>query len=128
MEFSWEKPVLVFYREKVKKPERKALAVVKARRLVIRKDERSGKLEGRIKDFFPYMGDIDYISSHIGSSNKYVICWMDDQEDDFGKAWRRVTGAIFPVPPVSEKERVGKFVKSKLTLNANFEAESGKLK
>ena len=119
--------MLVFYREDVRKPERKALAVVKARRLAIRLDKSSGKIEGSIKDFFPYMGDIDYISAHTGVSNKYVICWMDDREDDFGKGWRRVSGAIFPAPFVSKEERAVRLAESKLTLNAKFEAVSGKL-
>jgi hypothetical protein len=67
LELIWEKPVIVFYKERLKKPERKALAVVKARRLVIsRVEEEDANFRGSLKDFFPFMGDIDYISSTEG--------------------------------------------------------------
>jgi hypothetical protein len=120
MELSWDKPVIVFYKER-RERERKAFAVVKARRLTVRKDEKS-ELKGTIQDFFPYMGDIDYISSPTGTSDHYIICWMDDREDDFIKAWRRLNGVTFPKGVV--------FItadKDKRTYNADFEAKHGKL-
>ncbi|MCP8308979.1 MAG: hypothetical protein H3Z54_09850 [archaeon] len=121
MELFWEKPVIVFYKERAKR-ESKALAVIKARRLTIRKDEESGKFKGTIQDFFPFMGDIDYISSPSRTSDRYVICWMDDREDDFSKAWRRLNGVTFPKGFVSITDDKGK-----RTYNANFEAKHGKL-
>lgn len=123
MELVWEKPVIVFYRERLKKPERKAFAVIKARRIVISRAEESGRFRGSIKDFFPFMGDIDYISSKEGLSDRYVVCWMDDREDDLNQAWRRLTGVTFPAGiPFTTDE------KGKRTYNAIFEAEHGKLK
>jgi len=122
LKFVWEKPVIVFYRERLKKPERKAFAVVKARRLVISRVEGGTKFRGNIKDFFPFMGDIDYISSTKGMSDRYVLCWIDDKEDDFSKAWRRLNGVNFPSGIVFRTDEKGK-----RTYNADFEAEHGKL-
>ncbi|MEM2872810.1 MAG: hypothetical protein QXD82_01425 [Nitrososphaerales archaeon] len=121
MELSWEKSVIVFYKERAER-DSKALAVIKAKKITISKDEKSGKLEGNIQDFFPYMGDIDYISSPNGISDRYVICWMDDREDDSIKAWRRLNGVTFPKGLVFRIDNIGK-----RTYNANFEAEHGKL-
>jgi len=123
LELVWEKPVIVFYKERLEKPERKAFAVVKARRLVISKDEGGSKFRGDIQDFFPFMGDIDYISSKEGVSDRYVLCWLDDKEDDFSKAWRRLTGVTFPAGITFITDEGGK-----RTYNANFIAEHGKLK
>jgi len=122
LDFVWEKPVIVFYKERLKKPERKAFAVVKARKLVISRVKEDNKFEGRIDDFFPFMGDIEYISSVEGISDRYVLCWLDDREDDFSKAWRRFTGVTFPagISFVTNE-------KGKRTYNANFKAERGKL-
>jgi len=118
----WEKPVIVLYKERLKKPERKAFAVVKARKLAISRVEEEATLEGNIKDFFPFMGNIDYISSKEGISDRYVLCWMDDREDDFSKAWRRLTGVTFPTGITFKTDERGK-----RTYNANFKAEQGKL-
>jgi len=118
----WEKPVITFYKERFGKPERKAFAVVKARRLVISRKDKETKFRGNIEDFFPLMGEIDYLSTKEGKADRYVLCWFDDSEDDFGRAFRRLTGATFP-------EGI-KFVtdeKGKRTYNASFEAEHGKL-
>lgn len=122
MDFVWEKPVIVFYRERLKKPEVKAFAVVKAKKLVISKVEEDEKFRGNIIDFFPLMGDVDYISSTEGKSDKYVLCWLDDREDDFSKAWRRLNGVTFPreINCITNE-------KGKRTYNAYFEAKHGKL-
>lgn len=122
MDFIWEKPVIVFYRERLKKPEIKAFAVVKAKKLTISKVEESAKFKGSIIDFFPLMGNIDYISSTKGKSDVYVLCWLDDKEDDFSKAWRRLNGVTFPqgINFITDE-------KGKRTYNANFEAKHGKL-
>ena len=58
MEFVWDKPVLIFYKERFNEPEREAFLVVKARRLVISRVD-DDMLLGNIKDFFPLMGDTD---------------------------------------------------------------------
>lgn len=122
MELIWGKPVIVFYRERRKKPERKAFAVIKARRLVISRSEQGAEFNGNIEDFFPFMGNIDYISSKEGVSDRYVLCWMDDREDDFSKAWKRLTGVTFPAGTAFATDEKGK-----RTYNANFKAEHGKL-
>ena len=128
MELVWDKPVLVFYEEKLKKPETEPFAVVKAKRLAISMDEEAKKVKGTIDDFIPLMGDIEYISAHTGASNRYIVCWMDDREDDFDKAWRRLSGATFPAALTVKKGRLGKYGGRKRTFNAKFEAELGKLK
>lgn len=122
MELVWEKPVIVFYKERFKKPERKAFAVVRAKRLVISRGEEGAKFRGDIKDFFPFMGDIDCISSTGEIYDRYVLCWQDDKEDDLSKAWRRLNGVTFPAGITFTTDEKGK-----RTYNANFKAESGKL-
>jgi len=68
------------------------------------------------------MEDIDYIYSKEGISDRYVLCWLDDKEDDFSKAWTRLTGVTFPGEIIFITDE-----KDKRTYNANFEAEQGKL-
>ncbi len=122
MELIWEKPVIVFYKERLKKPERKAFAVIKVTRLVISRVEEGAKFRGSIRDFFPLMGDIDYISSTEGMSDRYVLCWLDDKEDDFSKAWRRLTGVTFPSGITFTTDE-----KDKRIYCADFKAEKGKM-
>ena len=123
MDFVWEKPVLVFYRERREKPERGAFAVVKARKLVVSQSDEETAFRGHITDFFPLMGDIDYISTKRGSSDQYVLCWFEDEEDDFTKAWRRLTGVTFPngITFVTNND-------CKRTYDTNFRAIKAKLK
>lgn len=127
MELFWEKPVIVFYNENQKDPEREAFAVVKAERLVVRRDDRTKKVRGTIQDFFPLMGEVDRISSSSRTSGRFVLCWMDDREDDISKAWRRLNGVTFPTKPVFTTVGPGKFGEDKRTYNADFEAEQGKI-
>jgi hypothetical protein len=122
LDLVWEKPVIIFYKERLKKPERKAFAVVKAKKLVISRVKEDNKFEGRIDDSFPFMGDIDYVSSKEGTSGRYVLCWMDDKEDDFNKAWRRLTGVTFPAGISFTTDEMGK-----RTYNTSFKAEDGNL-
>jgi hypothetical protein len=121
MDFVWERPVLVFYREKHEEPEREAFAVVKARRLIFDRGAEGPQFNGSIQDFFPLMGDIDYISSEEGLSDQYVMCWFDD-EADFDRSWRRLTGVIFPKGVNYETDERGK-----RTYNADFKADREKL-
>jgi len=127
MELFWEKPAIVFYNEKQKEPEREAFAVVKAERLTVRRDDRTKKIRGAIQDFFTLMGEVDHLSSHPGISGGFVLCWMDDREDDLSKAWRRLNGVTFPTKPVFTTVGPGKFGEEKRTYNADFEAEQGKI-
>ena len=122
LQFVWEKPVVTFYRERFGKPEREAFLVVKARRFSILRNYGSDKLGCALEDFFSLMGDIDYISSKEGKADRYVLCWFDDKEDGFNKAFRRLTGVTFP-----EEIKCVTDEKGKRTSNANFEAKHGKL-
>ena len=56
MEVVYEKPVIVFYKERLKKPQRRAFAVIKARRLAVSRAEKG--FRGSIRDFFPLMGTL----------------------------------------------------------------------
>jgi len=120
LEIVYEKPVIVFYRERSKKPEKRAFAAIKARRLAVSRAEKG--FRGKIKDFFPLMGNIDYVSSTEGIADCYVLCWFDDEEDDFKKAWRRLTGVTFTAGIVFTADEKGK-----RTYNADFKAKQGKL-
>jgi hypothetical protein len=122
LESVWDKPVITFYRERFGKPEREAFLVVKARRLSVSRNEGSNKLRCTLEDFFPLMGDSDYIFSEEGKADRYVLCWFDDRYDDFGKAFRRLTAVTFPegIKCVTDE-------KGKMSCNADFEAKHGKL-
>ena len=122
MQFVWEKPVLTFYRERFEKPETEPFLVVKARRLVVSKKEEATKFKCALEDFFPIMGKPDQISSEKGKTDRYVLCWFDDTVDDFGKAFRRLTGVIFQdgINCLTDK-------KGKISCNADFIAKHAKL-
>ena len=123
MELFWVRPVIIFYRERFDKPERRAFLVVKARRFVISRDEKKEELKGTIKDFFPLMGDMEYLSSEKGISDRYVLCWFDDEEENFNKSWRRALGVTFPSGITLDENAM-----KKKTYNAVFKAEKGKLR
>jgi len=118
----WEKPVIVFYKERQTPREKMALVAVKARKLVVSKTEDSSKLNCSIEEFFPLIGDFDYIFSLEGKTDKYVLCWFDDAEDDFSTAFRRLTGVTFPKGINCTFNEKGKKV-----CNTNFVAKQGKL-
>jgi hypothetical protein len=122
LQFVWEKPVITFYRERFGKPEREAFVAVKARKLIVTKNEEATKFKCNLEDFFPIMGKIDKVSTEEGKADRYVLCWFDDTEDDFGKAFRRLTGVTFPygIKCVTDE-------KGKISFNAKFEAKHGKL-
>lgn len=122
MESVWEKPVITFYRERFGKPEREAFLVVKARKLTVSNNSVDTKISCSLEDFFPLMGDINYISSKEGKADRYVLCWFDDRYDDFTKAFRRLTGVTFPQGIKCIKNKKGK-----MSCNVNFEAKHGKL-
>jgi hypothetical protein len=120
-EIKWEKPVLIFYRERFDKPERRAFTVVKSKELIIQKTM-DDKYSGEIVDFFPLMGDLDYISTEEGMKNTYVVCWFDDEIEDSDESWRRMIGVTFPTGISYEKNEKGK-----KTYQARFKAKRGKL-
>jgi len=122
LQLVWEKPVITVYRERFGKPEREAFVALKARKLVVSRKEEGDKFNCILEDFFPIMGEIDPVFTKEGKADRYVLCWFDDQEDDFGKAFRRLTGVTF-----QEGSRCVTDEKGKRTYNANFEAKHGKL-
>ena len=69
------------------------------------------------------MGNLDYITSEEGKSDRYVLCWFDDSEDNLNSAFRRLTGVTFNegIECITDK-------KGKVTCNSRFKAKHGKLK
>ena len=122
LQFVWNKPVITFYKERFGKPERDAFVAVKARRLVVSPKGDGVEFSCALEDFFPIMGELDCVSTEEGKADRYVLCWFDDQEDDFGKAFRRMTGVSFPegIKCVTDD-------RGKITCNAIFDAKHGKL-
>ncbi len=122
MDLVWDKPVIVFYKERPEH-DRKAFVVVKAARLEVRGGE-GGELEGGIQSFFPLMGDLDYVSSEQGMADRYVLCWFDDDAgDDFGKSYRQLEGVSFSKAPSFATDEAGK-----RSYDVTFKAKNGKLK
>jgi hypothetical protein len=117
----WNKPVLTIYRDRRPQPEREPLAVVQAKKLTLTTSEKK-TLDGTLEGFFALMGNLDYISFRGGETDRYVVCWFDDKEDDFIHGARRLSGVTFP-PGMSFKvdER------GKRTYTTSFKAEYGKL-
>ncbi|MCW4023297.1 MAG: hypothetical protein ACOWW1_05710 [archaeon] len=122
MSLSWEKPVIVFYKEREKPREKRALVAVKAHKIIVSEKTDKHKLQGSIKDFFPLIGDFEYLSTDEGKTDNYVLCWFDDAKDDFSTAFRRLTGVVFPQGIQCEINDKGKKV-----CNAIFSAKQGKL-
>ena len=123
MIYTWEKPVIIFYKERTKDPETKAFAVVKARKLTVTKTkDKENKYTGTINDFFPLMGNIDYITSKEGKNDSYVLCWFEDKEEDFTKFWRQLTGVTFAKGISFTADKRGK-----RTYNAQCKAKHAKL-
>ena len=122
MDFVWKKPVLVFYKERLDKPERKAFAVIKANKFSVSRNRNNEVITGEIREFIPLMGDIDYISTKEGNSDQYILCWFEDREDDLSKAWRRLTNVTFlkGLTFITDK-------KGKRTYTTKFKAKQGKL-
>ena len=66
MNIVWQKPVIVFYRERLDERERKAFLVIKARRLEIQGNNEHEKLDGAIIDFFPLLSGLRFKVYHPG--------------------------------------------------------------
>lgn len=121
-EMVWKKAVVTLYRERYPKMETEPFAVIKTKAVTINVDENE-HVSGNLEDFFALMGDVDYISSLQGSTDKYVLCWFDDAEEDTAKDLRRLTGVTFP-----KKVSYTLTESGKRTYNANFKATRAKLK
>ena len=122
MQFVWIKPVITFYKERFGKQEKEPFVAIKARKLSVLKRENCNQLGCILNDFFPIMGNIDYLSTKEGKEDCYVLCWFDDNENDFGKAFRRLNGVKFQEAINCETDKKGK-----ITCNAIFEAKYGKI-
>ena len=122
LNFVWEKPVITVYKERFGKPEREAFVALKARKLVVSRKEEDAKFSCSLTDFFPIMGELDYVSTKEGKADRYVLCWFDDKVDDFGKAFRRLTGVTF-----HDGIKCATNEKGKISCDADFEAKHGKL-
>lgn len=120
MNYIWKKAVLTLYREKFPR-ENEPFAVVKSAKLSIHTSSEN-KLVGKIKDFFPLMGSLDYLTSMDGIAKKYVLCWFDDSIEDMNLSFRRLTGVAFIDPLSYVLDGQGK-----KSFSAKFVAISGKL-
>jgi hypothetical protein len=116
----WNKPTISIYRERFEKQEDHPFAVIKAEKMSLEGDKEKG-FKGRLEGFFSLMGDIDYISTHEGEKDLYVLCWFDDQINDFKQASRKLSGTTF----LSNKSSILQDVKKSYT--AEFIARSGKI-
>lgn len=123
MSFIYEKPVLTFYKERFGKPETEPFVAIKARKIVINKNEADNDFTCVLEDFFPIMGSIDYVGSGERKNDTFVLCWFDDSVDNFSSAFRRLTGVTF-----NEGIKCTINEKGKITCNCKFKAKHGKLK
>ena len=71
-------------------------------------------------NFFPLMGNLDYISSPEGKKDQYVLSWFDDREDDFNTVYKKLTGVKFSSLSSVESAR-------KRIYDISFEALAGKI-
>lgn len=121
-EFEWNKPVICLFRER-QKVESEPFVVIRAKKVTVNQNDNSS-FTGSIQDFFSLMGDIDYLSSPEGKSDRYVLCWFDDSEPDMTKDFRKLRGVEFSGAlecSINEQNH-------KRTYNAKFFALQGKLK
>ena len=121
-ELVWNKPVISIFRER-QKQESEPFAVIRARKMVVNQVG-DKDYTGQIADFYSLMGDVDYLTSDEGKSDRYVLCWFDDTEPDMTKDFRKLRGVMFGGAvecSISEQNH-------KLTYNAKFSAVQGKLK
>ncbi|PVX26958.1 MAG: hypothetical protein CW716_04770 [Candidatus Bathyarchaeum sp.] len=122
MQLVWNKPVITFYKERFGKQEKEPFVAVKARKFKVSKQNEENELSCVLDEFFPIMGKIDYMTTKEGKADNYVLCWFDDNEDDFGKAFRRLTGVT-----ISKEIKCETDSKGKITCNGSFKAKHGKL-
>ena len=114
----WKKPTISIFNEKSDKQENEPFVVIKAQKISLQEIERD-RYSGEIIDFFIIMGDIDYINSDKGIRDNYVLCWFDDNIDDFSESFRKLTGVTFlSAPSYSES-------KGKRIYRSSFEASYG---
>ena len=122
MQIVWNKPVITFYKERFGQQEKEPFVAIKAHRLTVTKQVQDKPLSCVLDEFFPIMGRIDYMQTEEGKKDTYVLCWFDDKEDDFKKAFRRLTGVTITKEITCETDKKGK-----ITCNGSFKAKHGKL-
>ena len=93
MNYVWKKPAITFYLERFGKPERKPFLVVEARKLLASKNNERKVLT--LSSFLSWGQLIIYLAKK--EKLIIVLCWFDDREDDFKRAFRRLTGVTFPI-------------------------------
>jgi hypothetical protein len=94
----WKKPTISIFKEKSDKQEHEPFAVIKAQKISLKKNEKHS-YDGEIIDFFVLMGNIDCMNSEEGIKDNYVLCWFDDNIDDFTESFRRLSGVTFLSAP-----------------------------
>ncbi len=112
-------PTIILFRERADHPEKDPFAVTRAKKIEVEVKTEGGFI-GRITNFFPLMGNLDYISSPEGKKDQYVLCWFDDREDDFNTAFKKLTGVKFS--QLSSVESAEKRI-----FDISFEALAGKI-
>jgi hypothetical protein len=119
---NFHRPVIQVYRERLDHPEKEALIVIKSATGMTIEEGGTPRFSGEIKDFFPLMGRLDFLSDEAGLEDSYVLCWFDDREEDFGRSWKRLTGVRFAERPalISSPE-------SKPAYSVSFTAAGGRL-
>ena len=119
MKFVWENIIINFYRERYENPETNVVVAVKAKRLKVSKFKKDTELTGTIYDFIPLRGDLNYVSSDEGLSDRYVLCWLDNEKNDLHKTWRgKINGVTFSKGILFTTDTDGKRI-----YNATFNAE-----
>jgi hypothetical protein len=121
-EHTWNKPVISIFRER-QKPESEPFAVIRCRKMELNQNGDSG-YTGAIVDFYSLMGDVDYLTSDEGKTDRYVLCWFDDSEPDMTKDFRKLRGVQFNGAVECSINEAN----HKRTYNAKFSAVQGKLK
>jgi len=119
-EYVWNKPVVTIFRERLV-PEVEPFVVIKARKLIV--NQTNDSLSGIIEDFFRLMGDVDYLTSPIGTNDHYVLCWFDDTIPEMTGDLRKLINVYFNGNIKLEIGQTGK-----RTYNATFTAKHAKLK
>jgi hypothetical protein len=121
-ELEWNKPVISIFRER-QTPESEPFAVIRARKMVVNQNG-DKDFSGQIVDFYSLMGDVDYLTSSEGKTDRYVLCWFDDSEPDMTKDFRKLRGVEFG----GALECSINEANHKRSYNAKFSAMQGKLK
>ena len=122
--YTFFRPVVQIFLERIDDPQKEPLTVIKCMSdMIIREEEnRSHLFGGEIQSFFPLMGQLNFLKKQSGLSDRYVLCWFDDREEDFNLSWKRLNGVRFSEQPVLISGQ-----KRKPAYNVSFTATAGHL-